>query len=352
MFVTGDQVRDRTTRHLDQPEQILERTIEQGLTAATAAPSLVNSQPWRVRAARNTVLICANRARRLPAHDPCDRELLIACGEFTVCAEVALLVAGLTCRTEHLPEPTFAPVVIATLLVGPAEIGAGVDQRTRQLANVMAHSEYDRRPFTSTPVTAKQISQLRHAVESEGAWLQVLDGDRRVEAAVLHMHGHDMLGADQHAADELQRWIRHQDVYDDGVPAHAVDLIVASGNVVHNFGGIGWKRPDDGFDWTRRFDEYAKEMRLGDPTGRARLDAHPDYRSAVPTPDPIIPAHYLARLAGAAGESGAQVRVDGNAYGSLSMTAYTLGMACPNTHGGGGGNPQEVSTAPAGSSNM
>lgn len=91
-------------------EQTRERTIEQALTAATAAPSLFNSQPWRVRAAGSTGLICADRARRPPVHDPCDRELLIVCG---------------------------------------------------QLANVMAHTEYDRRPFTSTPVTADQISGLR-----------------------------------------------------------------------------------------------------------------------------------------------------------------------------------------------
>lgn len=36
-------------------------------------------------------------------------------------------------------------------------------------------------------------------------------------------------------------------------------LIVASGNVVHNLGGLDWKRPDEGFDWARRFDEDAKE---------------------------------------------------------------------------------------------
>lgn len=84
---------------------------------------------------------------------------------------------------------------------------------------------------------------------------------------------------------------------------------------------------DEGFDWARRFDEAAKDVMLGGPTEVAALDAHRDFGRAVPTPDHFIPLLYLAGLAGAAG-NGAQVLVDGYAYGSLSMTAYTLGLSC------------------------
>jgi len=106
-------------------------------------------------------------------------------------------------------------------------------------------------------------------------------------------------------------------------------LIVASGNIVHNLPGVDWSMPDAGFDWAQRFDEATQELMLTNPTELATLDAHRDYGKAVPTPDHFIPALYLAGLAGASETLGTQTLVDGYAYGSLSMTAYTLGLEQP-----------------------
>jgi len=52
--------------------------------------------------------------------------------------------------------------------------------------------------------------------------------------------------------------------------------------------------PHDGFDWAQRFDEDAKLRMLVNPTDVGRLDAHRDFRSAVPTPDHFLPLLYLA----------------------------------------------------------
>jgi 4,5-DOPA dioxygenase extradiol len=130
-------------------------------------------------------------------------------------------------------------------------------------------------------------------------------------------------------------------------------LVVASGNVVHNLRSMNWRSADAGFDWAERFDEAAKEQMLTDPTGFAALDAHADYGLAVPTPDHFIPALYLAGLAGDDGpdRSDTRVLIDGYAYGSLSMTAYTLGMECPPTSGGGG-SPRVGTDAPPDGSNI
>ena len=129
-------------------------------------------------------------------------------------------------------------------------------------------------------------------------------------------------------------------------------LVVGSGNVVHNLRGMNWKLSDHGYDWAQRFDQDAKERMLTDPTEFSTLDAHPDYRNAVPTPDHFIPALYLAGLAGDSPGDRPDVLVDGYAYGSLSMTAYTLGLACPDPTGVTDGAPQPPATTPPDESNI
>ncbi len=105
-------------------------------------------------------------------------------------------------------------------------------------------------------------------------------------------------------------------------------LIVASGNVVHNLRAIDWSRPDEGYDWAERFDEAARALLAEAPADVLRLAEHPDYASAVPTPDHFIPLLYLAGLARAAG-TGTEAILPGYAYGGLSMTCHGIDARCP-----------------------
>jgi 4,5-DOPA dioxygenase extradiol len=129
-------------------------------------------------------------------------------------------------------------------------------------------------------------------------------------------------------------------------------LIVGSGNVVHNLGGMNPSLAEDGYDWAQRFDEEAKARMASDPADVATLDGHPDYGYAAPTPDHFIPLLYLAGLA-ASDNAGTDVLIDGYAYGSLSMTAYTLGLEPLDGAANGGAGAAEIGTeAPPDSSNI
>jgi 4,5-DOPA dioxygenase extradiol len=120
---------------------------------------------------------------------------------------------------------------------------------------------------------------------------------------------------------------------------------------VHNLRGMNWDLADSGYDWAQRFDEEAKARMLDDPIAVTRLDGHRDFRNAVPTPDHFLPLLYLAGLASADGE-GAGILIDGYTYGSLSMTAYTIGMACPEPSGEAGGPAGPTPTVPPDASNI
>lgn len=105
-------------------------------------------------------------------------------------------------------------------------------------------------------------------------------------------------------------------------------LVVSSGNVVHNLGGMDFGNPDGGYDWATRFNEAVRAKMQDAPDDVLTVDARPDFRLAVPTPDHFLPLLYIAGLATVSGRP-ADVLVDGYTYGSLSMTSYTLDATCP-----------------------
>jgi len=107
-------------------------------------------------------------------------------------------------------------------------------------------------------------------------------------------------------------------------------LIIGSGNVVHNLRAIDWYQADDGFAWTHRFDEAARDLLTTSPGDVLRLQDHPDFQRAVPTPDHFLPLVYIAALADAAG-CAADVLIEGCTMGSLSMTAYSVESRCPKS---------------------
>jgi 4,5-DOPA dioxygenase extradiol len=114
-------------------------------------------------------------------------------------------------------------------------------------------------------------------------------------------------------------------------------MILGSGNVVHNLGRIQWDRPDSAIDWAERFDDAATDLLGQSPGDVLKLQDHPDYALAVPTPDHFIPLLYIAGLAVVAGKPLDEL-VRGYALGSLSMSCFGLDadVACEDAQGAAG----------------
>jgi 4,5-DOPA dioxygenase extradiol len=188
-------------------------------------------------------------------------------------------------------------------------------------------------PAPGLPALAEEVSDVAHPtwvgadVDSwgidHGTWSVLVHAFPEADIPVVQLSINADKGFDYHL--ELGRKLAP-------LRANGV-LIVASGNVVHNLGAMDWKNADAGYAWAQRFDEAAKEQMTSDPTAVASLDAHADFGHAVPTPDHFIPLLYLAGLASAADGRGSDVLIDGYAYGSLSMTAYTVGLDNAGTAG-------------------
>ena len=147
-----------------------------------------------------------------------------------------------------------------------------------------------------------------------GTWSVLVHAFPAAEIPVVQLS----INADKDLDYHLELGARLAPLRDSGV------LIIGSGNVVHNLRAADPRMADRGFDWAQRFDTHVKELMLDQPAAVAGLDRHADFRRAAPTPDHFIPLLYLAGLAGSEGHPAA-VLIDGYAYGSLSMTAYTVG---------------------------
>ncbi len=106
-------------------------------------------------------------------------------------------------------------------------------------------------------------------------------------------------------------------------------LVMGSGNVVHNLRAMDRRAQDLGFDWARRFNEKAIGIATSTPDRAASLMQDPGFLQVAPTPEHFLPFLYIAGVGARTGQP-LKVHVDGYAYGSLSMTSFTVGARCPD----------------------
>jgi 4,5-DOPA dioxygenase extradiol len=155
-----------------------------------------------------------------------------------------------------------------------------------------------------------------------GTWSVLVHAFPKADVPVVQLSVHALRGFDAH----FELGARLAPLRERGV------LIVGSGNIVHNLRALDWSEPNLGFDWARRFDEAARAAVTTNPSETPALQSHADYAKSAPTPDHFIPLLYIAGLASATRRP-LELLVEGHAFGSVSMAAYTLDAKCPTDHG-------------------
>lgn len=190
--------------------------VEAALTAATAAPSLHNSQPWRFRTTPSAIELWADLDREIPVADPDHRELQLACG-------AALLNLRLAIRTQHV-HPTVSLLPDSnrpSLLARIRPVGRGpASPADRALADVIPRRHTNRRPFLPTSIPHPLITTLRKAARAEQAWLATLTPAQLPILRALVGAAHDTQQQDPAFLAEWTYWTgRETGGTIDGVPA-------------------------------------------------------------------------------------------------------------------------------------
>ncbi|HET9324096.1 MAG TPA: hemerythrin domain-containing protein [Gaiellaceae bacterium] len=191
------------------------------LRYAVRAPSSHNSQPWRVRAEDDSLLVYADRTRAVPVADPDDRELEISCGAFLHHLRLAITHHGHEDDVVLLPDPDDDDL-LARVKLG-AERPPSYDERLLFWATAKRHTT--RRPFLADELPDDLLGELVDAAGSEGAWLTFLDGDARVELASLVAEGDRLQMRDPSFRRELASWVHgSRNSSSDGMPREALGL--------------------------------------------------------------------------------------------------------------------------------
>ncbi|GIE00383.1 NAD(P)H nitroreductase [Paractinoplanes durhamensis] len=262
--------------------------------AATLAPSLHNSQPWRFRIDEPVTDVYADQVRRLQVIDPMGREQLISVGAAVFTLRLAIRQAGYRSELALFPEPGRPDLVARVTAAQPASSNPAVEA----LFAAIPHRHTNRWPFAQTAIPADALGHLAEAARREGATLTVAGATARDAILGLAQEAdrrlHELPGYQQ----ELARWTGA--VRGDGVPSRAAGPWDALESMpVRDFGELsGMPRRSEKFEpyptllvLATHSDEPADWVRAGQALQRALLTATWLNLATTPISQPVeVPA--------------------------------------------------------------
>jgi nitroreductase len=194
------------------------RALHECLVAATAAPSIHNTQPWLFRPRGDLIEVHVDRRRQLAMLDPEGREMWVSAGAALLNLRVAVRAHGRDARARLIPYPA-EPDLAATVSIDRA---AAPPAAVLQLAGAIAHRHTNRRPFADMPVPPRILDELTRAAAAESATLLAVDPALRDGVLTLTRTAENRMLANGRYRAELAAWTTPGGVgRRDGVPRQA-----------------------------------------------------------------------------------------------------------------------------------
>jgi hypothetical protein len=197
--------------------------------AATRAPSVLNTQPWRWDVSADehgTVFeLFADSARVLRVTDPLGRFLVISCGAGLFNARLALRTQSREPLVRLAPDP-HDPRLLARVTATP---GDPPTPEERWLHNAIPERHTNRGPFHNRALGSGLIHRIVDAAAVEGAVLSVLDPAAAQRVLEIADEAAMEITRDGRRHDELSSWVRSRPG-SDGIPALAMTRPTSNGH--------------------------------------------------------------------------------------------------------------------------
>ncbi|MFJ9610414.1 Acg family FMN-binding oxidoreductase [Kitasatospora sp. NPDC101176] len=196
-------------------------TLEKLVSAAVAAPSIHNSQPWRFRLQpdTSTLEVWADRSRAVPAADPQGRALHISVGTAVLNLRIAARHLGWAPEVRLLPDPGEPELFATVRLDAPAAAGTrGIDK----LYEAIWHRHSTRTPFTGKPVPQAVLDELATSARAEEALLHLPDHEETIRLLHLTAEAERRNTTEEAQRTESRSWIRTGEAPPYGIPVDAL----------------------------------------------------------------------------------------------------------------------------------
>ncbi|MBB5069996.1 hypothetical protein BJ969_003084 [Saccharopolyspora gloriosae] len=186
--------------------------------------------------------------RRLPAADPDDRELRLACGAALLNLRLALDHEQVHPVVTIPPDGDDRPTLLAEVRAGQR---GSPSTASEQLYRMIDRRHTARAPFRERPVPAELRHEMIQAVQQEGCWLHVVGRGELGQLEGLVHRAHRVQMADRRFREELERWTGRGLEDPEGVPAAAAGPAPEPQDrwVVRDFSAGRARRRDPGHDF-------------------------------------------------------------------------------------------------------